>query len=920
MSDASAVLAQHCRQVAQAAGGAIGWLRSLSFGAPEQRLQLEQELRHIGDRAEMMARIVSRPATVAMFGPNQSGKSFLAAALARRNAQAPRIVLGEETVDFIASSGAAVAGRSSACVTRYTMRDAGQTPPGLPVAVSLLSPADVIRVVANAFLEDIDPEATDAVTGEEVRALLEQLRGVAGPVPRAGSHTGLDAPDVADIRLYFERYFADHPVMRAIDDAFWTEAAALAPRLTPGQRVRLFEIFWGRIPQLSALCVRLLEALHALGNPVIAFCERGALIGGNAIVDVETMMQGLEDDAAPRLRIGTPDGLRLDIARPQLAALVCEVHLQLAEQPYTFFKDGDLLDFPGMLPRNRFTDPESLLADPTNRAWLYRRGKAAYLFQNYVHAEEISALVLCLEDGPQTSRALPRMVKEWIDQAQGASPEQRALVPCNLFVALTKFDRELSDLLGQRDPDPDHWRRRLQSVFGDFLSREDRWSERWTPGRPFAGSYWLRVPAAADHELMSYDSAGRETGFADKARVANLRGQFLATAAATRYFADPQSAWDEAARPNDGGVSYLAGQLRGVCDPDVRRRTIAEMLGALARDMHQILEPLQNGTLRADSRAGASAAPQSVAAVAETRIAKAAETQAPAARGAAARVVEDASIGPGAAGVLEDAAANGAAGSAHATPGGAPAQPPEPPGGELPLAVPVEAVAEEPEPEPTPPPRAPEPVRVIVPPPPVPAGGGGAGLYAGIGAGALVVIGVAAWFLGLFGGTPPAPAPEPPASVAAPAPEPVAPAPAPETQAAATPSPATPPTAAPAAPEPNRCGPLTSPERFGALPSNLTLTPGDLVCVARLWIAAGRPGDAVLLLTRALQESPNRVHGPAALELARLYDPRRQQSGWPPNAAYAMEKYQEAADDAAFPDVQAEARAEIEELKKAQGQ
>jgi len=233
----------------------------------------------------------------------------------------------------------------------------------------------------------------------------------------------------------------------------------------------------------------------------------------------------------------------------------------------------------------------------------------------------------------------------------------------------------------------------------------------------------------------------------------------------------------------------------------------------------------------------------------------------------------------------------------------------------------------------------------------------------GIGIAAVVAVGIGIMFAtGMFSSKPAAPpAARPPASSApsspAPAtPVPAAPAPAtpalatpaPATPAPATPAPATPATpatgaaagaaetpdktaaqqAAPSAPvvapppaqpaPPRGCGPIDAPERLSVLPPGVTLSPLDLVCVAKRWVGVGRPGDAVLLLTRALQESPNRVFGPASLELARLYDPQRETPNWPPNAAYAAEKYQDAINDSAFPEVQAQARIDLEKLQKAQ--
>jgi len=946
MSDGTSILAEHCRQVAESATSAIQWLRGLRFRAPEQRQFLEEELRHISWRADILRRNISRPANVALFGPNQSGKSYLAAALSRRGSAAPRILLGEERLDYLATTSASSPARSSACVTRFSLRrpaayPTGEGAVGLMVPIRLLTQSDVVRIVANAYLEDIDPEAVEAVTPEALSGLLATLRSQAGTRVRVG----LTVQDVLDIRHYFDRYYADHPVMRGIGDEYWNEAMALAPRLNGVQRATLFAPFWGAVPQLGSLSARLLDSLDALGNPTMVFAEKAALTGGsNAITEVETMMQGLEDDAAPRLKVGTVEGFRGDISRPVLAALAQELHLTLDEAPHAFFQEADLLDFPGALPRNRFTDPESLLADPTNRAWLFRRGKAAYLFQRYASEQELTSLVLCLEDGPQTARALPGQVKDWIDVSHGATPEERAKLPCGLFVALTKFDQELKDQLSQKEDDPDHWTQRLRSVFGDYLCREHRWADAWTPAKAFTSTYWVRQVSFIDQDLMQYDSTGRETGVADRARMTRMRQRYLGSPQAVRYFGDASRAWDEGLRANDGGASHLANQLRAVCDPDTRRRQVADGLGGLARDLQHLLEPFQSASyvsqdgvvdVPANSRAAITAR------AAETVGGDVLDEPPP-----PSMPDEDVAAGPGSEGDT--------AWSEPVTEGPPPEPPaPEPPAGEPPSLEPVAAeppADESPEPAPEtmwqPEPEqepataevaavaAPEPAMAAAPsapepsptrpqpaaPPPIPAmadpqQGGGSGKLIGIGIGAVVLIGGAIAFMtGMFDSKPKPPA-EPPRQVAeAPAQPAPPPTPAP-TPPAPVAQPAPPP---PPQPEVPRCGPVQAPERLSSLPANLTIGPADLVCVANRWISVGRPGDAVLLLTRALQESPNKTFGPASLALARLYDPRRETPNWPANAAYAIEKYEDAIADNGHPDVQALAREDLEALRKTQ--
>ena len=67
--------------------------------------------------------------------------------------------------------------------------------------------------------------------------------------------------------------------------------------------------------------------------------------------------------------------------------------------------------------------------------------------------------------------------------------------------------------------------------------------------------------------------------------LAPRRAAFLANKSVSSHFADPERAWTEALRENDGGISYIAAQLRPVCDPALKAEQIAGRLGELAGDI-----------------------------------------------------------------------------------------------------------------------------------------------------------------------------------------------------------------------------------------------------------------------------------------------------------------------------------------------
>jgi hypothetical protein len=595
-------LSDRALRVAGAAADALGWAAAHPEAAREGGAALARDLRRFGLRAKKLAAAAARPMCVSVFGPSQSGKSYLISALARKGTEPVRVVLGTQAIDFVAEINPEGGKEATGLVTRFTMR---ATPglPGRPVTVRLLTQTDVVKILGNSFLEDFNRDAILPLPQTEVAALLETLRPRAGPAPS----TVVDEDAVFDLQEYFERYFRGHPVVLALGAGFWREAAALAPRLSVADRARLFGVLWNGIDAYTATCRRLTEALASLGDPDEAFMGTEALIPRTAsIIDVETLAGLGAPDGLAGLELATRDGRKATLPRPVVAALVAELRLTLSEQPWDFFAGTDLLDFPGARSREVLSDAEAYLAEPARVAPLYLRGKVAYLYQRYVAEQELTAMLLCIGPSNQEVRTLPGMVKEWVDATHGATPEERARQATALFVVLTKFDMEFEEKRGRREDEPGQgtrWATRIEASITRFLGLEHAWPQDWTPGRPFSNTFWLRNPNVAARALLTYDAEGRETGVLDPARLRRLREEFLATPEVQRHFADPARAWDEAMRLNDGGVTYLAERLAPVCNPALKRGQVAARLATLTRQIAARLDPFHVSDDREAERA-----------------------------------------------------------------------------------------------------------------------------------------------------------------------------------------------------------------------------------------------------------------------------------------------------------------------------
>ncbi len=582
-------LANQAGLVEAAAGRALDWFATSSKPGLDAAA-LARELRGTRVRAHKLAAAAARPMCVGVFGPSQAGKSYLISALARAGS-APLMTMFEgRAVDFVREINPEGGREATGLVTRFTMKPV-QGPPGMPVALRLLSQLDVIKILGNAFLSDFDPADVEPPCAGALEAALEQARGRLLPQP----FDRLSEDDVfVELREYFESRFGGHSTIQALKAArFWQAASELAPRLDHAGRADLLGVVWGRVPALSAAYLRLAAALAQLGHADDAYCPLTALLPREAsIIDVLTLDR-LSDPADATIAVATGTGARAEVPRAVLTALVAEVTVQLQQKPWDFFDVTDLLDFPGARSREQIRDPARHLADPAKLPAILLRGKVAYLFERYCAENELTGMLLCIGPSNQEVRTLPRMVGEWIDGTHGDTPAKRQSQPTALFFVLTKFDAEFESKKGASDVGGTRWTARLAASLTDFFGKESAWPREWHPGRPFQNLFWLRNPNVENKAILDYDADGFETGVRpqEAERVGRLRQDFLSNPEVQKHFSDPAVAWDEAMRLNDGGISHLAARLRPVCDPALKRRQVAARLADLGERLRARLLP-----------------------------------------------------------------------------------------------------------------------------------------------------------------------------------------------------------------------------------------------------------------------------------------------------------------------------------------
>jgi hypothetical protein len=595
MSGPESIVAR-AAEVAAASGSAANWMEAHGAKLRQDRATLVREFRRSGRRGVQLHEAAQRRMCVAVFGASQAGKSYLVGRLAAPPGGQLTVRFDSQTLDFLADINPPGGQEATGLVTRFTTRPM-PTPAGAPVALRLLSQTDVIKILANTFLEDFD---VDIVPPDEA-SLSQRFAMLAGLVQPAPVDT-LTIDDVEDLADYFRQHFKNHALLRHLDMVgYWSRAADLAPRLRISERVILFAPLWGETKRFNELYDHLVSGLAELQFAQIVYCGTDALVPRErSLLDARRLFSiGQPTEPAEMLAVTLQSGSRTNIGRPVLAALIAEMTMPLAEQPWPFFQETDLLDFPGARTREVIVDLDRFLAQPENLGFALLRGKVAYLFQRYNAEQEITSMLLCVGPNNQEVQTLPSMVNEWIKQTLGDTPQARARQRTSLFFVLTKFDSEFEDKAGEDASSATRWTARLQASLTDFFKSYE-WPGEWTPDRPFNNLFWLRNPSIGFKAVFDYEPTfnprelGREIGVAPRAAaaVAQKRNAYLANDLVRKHVADPAIAWDAALAANDGGVGRLAEALGPVCDPTLKANQIAAQVEKLAGQIAERLRPL----------------------------------------------------------------------------------------------------------------------------------------------------------------------------------------------------------------------------------------------------------------------------------------------------------------------------------------
>ena len=601
MSMQESRLTSACTGIAATAREILDWISESGGLMAAERVALLHEVYRTETTANTLARAVREGPCVAFVGPSRSGKTQLVSTMIERQSGALAVRFDgiRENVNFLKHISPEGGRFGGSAVTRLTAKTAPAAQ-NFPVAVRLLSIADLVKILGGAFIagaerRDLEPSMAmiDRIVADARRRLLPEVQ------------PGLSEEEVWDIRHYFTTRFGEEPLVRALlTSGYWELLTELVGHLSNGDRGRLLSVLWGGLNPVTETFVAMADAVASLGCGRDARCALDAVLGIDSrtgrfqrrpdnVISAQTL-QGLGRPDDNTVVVSSQFGQWVSIPRTVLAAIIAEVRLPVANPASELLEKADLLEFPsidapvgdgGNLVRGLRKDPGQLGA-------LFMRAKSIYLIERYVEEQAITSMVVCMEAGNSRVGELADLVAAWVEKSHGGDPAARELQANGLFLCFTKLDKEFAEPARRTKERRIDWSKRLQTTLVEGFGQHHTWPMAWSTSRAFDNVHLLRNPSNRAKHLLNYGSDNRELGFKpeQKDRMARLRRDFLADDVVRRHVTDPSIIWNEALEINDGGLTYLAQSIGDVCDDRAKSRHVLNDLGLLGKSLRDRLQ------------------------------------------------------------------------------------------------------------------------------------------------------------------------------------------------------------------------------------------------------------------------------------------------------------------------------------------
>lgn len=442
----SSRLNSQLQAVTEGVDQAIDWIENTRQNAP--RLDMEADrlivtLRRHRNKTKHLANVSLKEIAIGFFGLSQAGKSYLISSLASgENGKLETSFEGQQ-LDFLTHINPT--NQATALVTRFS-RQAGVKNKSFPVQLLLLSEVDIGKIMANAFLYDLNQETSFEELDEHY--ISEHLKTLSRH-RQAEPVDGMTRDEVVELWDYLARHDAKR--QKQLETHYWPVAVELAPYLSVDDRAHLFSVLWGDLKTLTAAYRHFGHTLQHLSGTSKVLAPLRILVDenqqpANGIIHGATLTRlNTASDPGVLVRpvLNGRAGKTVELSLAELTMLAVELLIPLHSPPReALFEQVDILDFPGFGDTSEATEAGS---DNYPLALTLLRAKRAYLLERYTDNQEMNVLMVCTAAGKREDvKTVGKALDYWVRQTQGENTQIRSRRKPGLIWAVTKFDRRIT--------------------------------------------------------------------------------------------------------------------------------------------------------------------------------------------------------------------------------------------------------------------------------------------------------------------------------------------------------------------------------------------------------------------------------------------------------------------------------------------
>ncbi len=563
---------------------ALRWIANVP--AAEQ-LRFREKLVNLRREYKRIRFAVEERPSVAAFGESQMGKSYLVSAMLSTPDAPFAVTDGQRSFNFIndinpSSPNSTI--EATGVITRFTTHQVSV--PAGTLRARLLSVADVVLVLCEAYYNQVDYSHESIISIEQFNERLSRAALSSTPMPC----TLLDEDDLMDIRDYL---FHTSSIQKKCDNLlksqFFTFLLQHLREIDERELIALLKLTWNDNRDINRIFDNILDTYRAIGFKQTVYVEfAGVLKRHGSLLDVARLdeMYGEPEvsgaDFIPDVNVLTaPNGSPVRLPKSFFSALIAELTFTLpaaTSRDREFLNDIDILDFPGA--RRPEQIKESKLPEGKNLSTILRRGKVSYFFNKYSMAKRITALLFCHNNNQSAESTMGVLLNDWVTHNVGNTTAEREAFTRSsgvspLFIIATWFNKDL-EYQNEKAGDPDRlnerWPRRFKTVLEKEVLKSigdsEHWFNRWTDSQPaFNNIFMLRD---FKYSTMIFEGYNPESGQAESRAIVqpqypnfldDLRHSFVNDDFVRAHFANPDSAWQQAATVGNDGTKPIIAAL-----------------------------------------------------------------------------------------------------------------------------------------------------------------------------------------------------------------------------------------------------------------------------------------------------------------------------------------------------------------------